>query len=242
MSPTTNSAPRRSPPKKSGSPLAVPLLIIGVIVLGIALPFVLPLDKLFQPHPTATATPPQVIITPPPSGGDTTPDVQVTPTPDPDATPTNEVPQDTTPTPGTSPEIQLPADAWNAADSALRIRSGAGVQYSEVGQIPVGAKLRVLVMGEWAQVVYDNKSGYVASQFLTFTDPSGSVQKGSDAWNKSDSSLRLRASGSTSAEVLANIPSKGKVTVLEWGTWAKVQYEGKTGYVSSEYLTTTNPN
>jgi len=52
------------------------------------------------------------------------------------------------------------------------------------------------------------------------------------------SSLNLRSGPSTSYSVLCSIPYGTSVSVLGGsGTWWKVNYQGKTGFVSSEYLT-----
>jgi mannosyl-glycoprotein endo-beta-N-acetylglucosaminidase len=54
----------------------------------------------------------------------------------------------------------------------------------------------------------------------------------------SGSNLNLRASSSSSAEVLAKLANGSKVTVHSEGSgWAKVIANGKEGYVSTEYLT-----
>ena len=48
--------------------------------------------------------------------------------------------------------------------------------------------------------------------------------------------LNLREEPSTSADVLDKIPDGEEVEVLEEGEWAKIEYDGKTGYVLNEYL------
>lgn len=64
------------------------------------------------------------------------------------------------------------------------------------------------------------------------------------------SNLNLRASMSTSSQKLALIPKGGRVTlVIKYSNgWSKVTYNGRTGYVSSQYIkagsgnnNTTNP-
>ena len=53
-------------------------------------------------------------------------------------------------------------------------------------------------------------------------------------------SVRLRASASKSAEVLANLPSGAQIEVLEkTGRYYRVRYNGKTGYVQSDYVNTS---
>ncbi|MBQ0026403.1 MAG: SH3 domain-containing protein, partial [Lachnospiraceae bacterium] len=54
------------------------------------------------------------------------------------------------------------------------------------------------------------------------------------------SSLNLRKSSNTSSDVLASIPKGTKLTIKSTtsnssGTWFKVDYNGKTGYISSQY-------
>ena len=54
----------------------------------------------------------------------------------------------------------------------------------------------------------------------------------------SGGNLNMRSGPSTSASRIASIPNKTVVKVLEAGPeWTKIQYDGKTGYVSSAYLT-----
>lgn len=56
------------------------------------------------------------------------------------------------------------------------------------------------------------------------------------------SNLNLRKSASTSSTVLASLSYGTKLTVLSYtGTWAKVNVNGKTGYVSKQYLSSSNP-
>ena len=55
-------------------------------------------------------------------------------------------------------------------------------------------------------------------------------------WDDSSERLNLREEPSTSADVLDKIPDGEEVEVLEEGEWAKIEYDGKTGYVLNEYL------
>lgn len=57
--------------------------------------------------------------------------------------------------------------------------------------------------------------------------------------NGSGSGLNLRSEPTTNSTVVASIPPNRKVTVIEKSNseWYKVEYKGKTGYVSSKYLT-----
>ena len=52
-------------------------------------------------------------------------------------------------------------------------------------------------------------------------------------------SVRLRRSASTSATIMENLPAGAQIEVLDkTGSFYKVRYDGKTGYVSAEYVNT----
>ncbi len=70
-----------------------------------------------------------------------------------------------------------------------------------------------------------------------YTTPKPTQPKTYTVAVRQDSVLYLRANPSTTAKKLANIPGGTVVTVEEWaGSWAKVTYNGKTGWVSGDYL------
>ncbi|MBZ5754018.1 SH3 domain-containing protein, partial [Metabacillus rhizolycopersici] len=55
-------------------------------------------------------------------------------------------------------------------------------------------------------------------------------------------SLNVRKSASTSASIVTTIKKDAKVTVYsEANGWSKIKVNGKEGYVSSSYLTSTKP-
>lgn len=60
--------------------------------------------------------------------------------------------------------------------------------------------------------------------------------------NGSDKNLNLRSKPDANASVLTTIPSNAKVNVIDKSNseWYKVSYDGKTGYVSSKYITEEN--
>lgn len=53
--------------------------------------------------------------------------------------------------------------------------------------------------------------------------------------------LRLRSGKSLTSSIIGKIPQNTTVTILETsGEWYKVSYDGKTGYVSAEYISVTS--
>lgn len=63
--------------------------------------------------------------------------------------------------------------------------------------------------------------------------------------NGSNKGLNLRSEPNQNSKVLLSVPHNAKVTIVDKNNseWYKVKYDGKTGYVSSQYLTEeNNPN
>lgn len=101
-------------------------------------------------------------------------------------------------------------------------------------------------LGEWSYVYLDNIFGWVRTDNI--------VEKNSESNNKDDdkeieyvertvayikySSVNLRKKASTSSTVLAKLKLNNEVIVLEKvnSKWSKVEYDGITGYVSTDLL------
>lgn len=257
--------------RSSRGSIGTPLLIIGVIVLGLGLPLVLPVTKflgLLQGKPRATPTPTMpVVVTP-------TPSFIPTPTPFNGSTPW--IPSSPTPDPNQGP--QLPADAWNKSTGTINLRQGAGRTYDLVPpgiKIPANAMVRVLeIQNDWGKVSYTDPTGkkydgYVSMQYFTFDapqtatatpkpssspkpsispspTPAASLQVG-DAWNKGSGTINLRAEPViNSSNIVVKIPAKAKVNIIQVGEWCKVGYVGGdgnsySGFVLGNLLTNTKP-
>lgn len=111
--------------------------------------------------------------------------------------------------------------------------------------------------GDWCQVTYGGYTGYVMAQFLTFVAAPGTTKMpaptptsapsqapaGETVYarvNTPQGSLNLRALPDGDAQILRSIPQYEIVIVLEWGSsWSKVVYSGSTGYVMTQYLSTS---
>ncbi len=132
----------------------------------------------------------------------------------------------------------------------LNLRSGAGTTYSILVTIPSNTTLTVLSQsGGWAKVSYAGKTGYVSTSYLQSVvtsapapaptptpTPTPPVSVSNDV-RQTTANLNFRSSSSTTSSVISVIPKGTNVTVESVsGTWAKVSYGGKTGYLSTNYL------
>lgn len=118
----------------------------------------------------------------------------------------------------------------------LNMRTGPGTSYSIILTIPKGSQVEVLSSANgWANVNYGGKTGYVSTSYLTGTAPGVTVRY-------TTANLNMRSGPGTSYSIILTIPRGSQVEVLgSAGGWAKVNYGGRTGYVSEAYLSSTPP-
>ena len=137
------------------------------------------------------------------------------------------------------------------SSDSLNLRASASTGAAVLTQIPNGAKLSVTdVNSGWAKVTYNGTSGYVSADYIrmgssgsssatkTASTSSSAASTRKAVVKLSSATLNLRASASTDASVLAQIPNGQSINVIETTNsgWAKVEYNGTTGYVSATYL------
>ena len=118
--------------------------------------------------------------------------------------------------------------------------------------------------GSWYKINYKGKTGYVSKDYVTKGVTSTKAQptktknntaktKTTKAETKSNtitqkviaqgtvhvsSSLNVRSNASTSGKVLGRVYKNDKVDIVgQTGSWYKINYKGKTGYVSKDYVT-----
>ena len=120
----------------------------------------------------------------------------------------------------------------------LNLRAEANTDSAILGKYGWGTQVEVLGLnGNWAYVEVGGQTGYMYSQYL------GS--EGSTSYNAyvktNTRGLNLRAT--PNGDILGSYPRGTKVTVLSTeGGWSKVQVDGRTGYMASQWLSTSKPS
>ncbi|MEM5629808.1 SH3 domain-containing protein [Bacillus toyonensis] len=129
--------------------------------------------------------------------------------------------------------------------TSLRVRSAANTSSSVLGNLKNGEKVTVLGKANgWAKINYQGKEGYVSLEFVKLEagkqeeKPAENITNGTqEVGTINATSLRVRSAANTSSSVLGNLKNGEKVTVLEKANgWAKINYQGKEGYVSLEFV------
>lgn len=128
----------------------------------------------------------------------------------------------------------------------VRMRTGAGTGYSIIGAYNKGTKMTVTgAKGNWYAVKYNGKNGYVSGDYMTLsvTPKSGSTGSSSSSSTTkytgtiTGSDVRMRTGAGTSYSIVGTYAKGTKMTITgSKSGWYKVSYNGKTGYVSGDYM------
>jgi len=139
-------------------------------------------------------------------------------------------------------------------NSTLNMRSTASTKGKVIASLKKGTQVTVYSESNgWSKIKASGKDGYVSSQYLS-TQNSTTVKASSTTTKpatvpktttkyvnvEANSTLNMRSTASTKGKVIASLKKGTQVTVYsESNGWSKIKANGKDGYVSSQYLTTT---
>ncbi|MFE5431100.1 SH3 domain-containing protein [Peribacillus simplex] len=137
----------------------------------------------------------------------------------------------------------------NVSSGTLNMRKRGSESANIVAKLSKGTKVTVYSESKgWAKVKANGKDGHVSAKYLSTAKPgSGSTavtpEKTTTKYvNVSSGTLNMRKSGSESASIVAKLSKGTEVTVYsESKGWAKIKANGKDGYVSADFLSTTRP-
>lgn len=146
---------------------------------------------------------------------------------------------------GSNPSVAPSQKSSMKTTENLNMRRGAGTNHGIILTIPKGKEVKVIsISGDWANVDYNGKVGYASAKYLTKSNSSNptptppSVETPSSNVNKKTTeNLNMRTGAGTTHSRILTIPKGSKVIVLsESNGWSKLNYNGKIGYASSDYL------
>ena len=130
------------------------------------------------------------------------------------------------------------------------MRSGPSKQYDVLATYSVGQPVTVTSYGKtWCEISVNGLDGYMMTEFLTTVKPSvpgGNVSSAVYAayvTSGNGKGVRMRMGAGTLYPTIATYSVGTKVTVLEYGkSWCKIRVGSNTGYMMTEFLTTTQPD
>ncbi|MGG3272440.1 SH3 domain-containing protein [Priestia aryabhattai] len=128
---------------------------------------------------------------------------------------------------------------YTVTASTLNVRSGAGTNYASIGSVTKGQKLSVMSKsGSWYKINYNGRTGYVSSDYVqasgTTTAPTTPPAE-STTYTVTASTLNVRSGAGTNYASIGSVTKGQKLSVVsKSGSWYKINYNGRTGYVSSD--------
>ncbi|MDU1054173.1 SH3 domain-containing protein [Clostridium baratii] len=144
----------------------------------------------------------------------------------------------------------------------LNVRSGASTRTSVIGSL--GRNANVTITGEqgnFYRIDYKGRSGYVSKDYVSVKNVSNNTNKVNNNSNKTNTkktaqvsnntkktgivrvndSLNVRSDASVRNSVIGSLGRNARVTITgEKGNFYRIDYKGRTGYVSKDYVSVTN--
>ena len=124
----------------------------------------------------------------------------------------------------------------------VHFRTEAGTNYSSMGILDKGVKVSYISeSGNWTKVEYDSKTGYICSDYLEKGESNATPT--STMYTTPEIGLNLRKGPGTSYSVIRTLSKGTAVTVHSSSNgWSKISVNGVEGYVSTSFLSSTNPS
>ena len=126
------------------------------------------------------------------------------------------------------------------AKNYVNMRSEANTQTSTIiTQVPDDAAVTVIeIENGWAEVTYDEKTGFIYTSYLTKKNPNPTTM-----WVETGKSSGLNFREAPNGALIEELPNGTQVLVyyVEDG-WACISADGKEGFSFYTYLTATNPS
>ncbi|MBG0966894.1 SH3 domain-containing protein [Bacillus sp. SRB1LM] len=136
--------------------------------------------------------------------------------------------------------------------SSLRVRTGPSTSHTTVGSVTKGQVVQVVgEVQDWFKINYAGQTAYVSKDYVTKGGSSDNSTQGNNQNNNQNNnvtvqtggtyvvnatSLRVRTGPATYHSVIGGVLNGTTLNVIgSEGSWFKVNYQGKTGYVSSEF-------
>ena len=147
------------------------------------------------------------------------------------------------------------------ATYSVSIRSAASTDADKLDVLVGSYSITRTGVGDngWSKVDYNGQTGYIKSEYLTTTKPQVTESNQTSSSSNTSSSksdieevketvyatagVNIRAKASADADKIGTLAAGGSITRTGKTSsgWSRVDYNGQTGYIKSDYLTTTKP-
>lgn len=130
--------------------------------------------------------------------------------------------------------VHAAGPTFTVTADVLNVRSGPGTNYGKIGRLIQGTKLNVIqrMSNGWYKISYNGKIGYVSGDYVY----------SSGVYRVTASRLHFRTGPGTQYKSMGLINNGTALDVIrqESNGWYKISFNGKIGFVSGDYVSTSN--
>ena len=148
------------------------------------------------------------------------------------------------------PPVSVNKQGIVKVNSTLNMRSGPGSNYNVIGTLRNNDKVEIIKeVNGWYEIKFNGKSGYVSSQYVSMVEEGSNEEKpieppvsvNKQGIVKVNSTLNMRSGPGSNYGVIGTLHNNDKVEIIrEVSGWYEIKFNGKSGYVSSKYVTIVN--
>lgn len=138
--------------------------------------------------------------------------------------------------------VELPIEGW--VSNNLNVRSNKSNQDDNIiGVLEVGTKISGMEADGWIKIDYSGQTGYISRDYISSTEikpvvkEEPIVENNVSGWVKVN--LNLREKASNDSNILTVVPKGTQISGIESNGWVKVSYNNLNGYISNDYISST---
>lgn len=146
-------------------------------------------------------------------------------------------------------KVQVASGNYKVNVSSLRVRTGPSTSHTILGSVHKGQIVQVTgEVQDWVKINYSGQTAYISKDYILKNDFNANVDQTNEQQKNitvqtdgtyivDATSLRVRTGPATYHSVIGGVLNGRilQVTGVENG-WLKINHNGRTGYVSSEYV------
>lgn len=124
------------------------------------------------------------------------------------------------------------------ATTTVNVRDSDSEQADKLGKVVGGTRLEVQEVRQngWTKVVYEGADGYIKSEFLEMEESTAGLQVIGTV--TATANINVRTAATQDSESLGILDEGSSLDLYSnEGDWCKVNYNGRVGYVKSEFVT-----
>lgn len=119
----------------------------------------------------------------------------------------------------------------------LNVRTESNTDSTILGVLNIGTTVEGIRQGEWFKIRYNGQNGYVNTNWLKAPTQEAVTEELEVVTRYTTDNLNVRAGAGTSFNILGVLPRGTKTEGSYVGDgWFRIQYDGRTGFVHTDYL------